>query len=392
MPALLLTLVSTIVFAEVASAQNRVALVIGNSSYQHVGVLPNPANDAADMTAVLQALGFKVISSGNDLSKSAMDAKIREFTNALSNSDVAVFFYAGHGLQYQGQNYLIPVDAELRSVAALQTEAVRLDIIQSVMESQSKQSILFFDACRNNPFAQTLVSSGRSLAPGLALQAFGVGTLVSFSAQPGSVAADGDGRNSPYAGPLAKLLNSSSDDLVSILMLVRKNVLASTGGQQVPWDQNSLLDKIYLKPGGGASVPVAEAPRPTTTAAITPAAVAPRATLHTVWYHNKSELLLLSSGDRRSFYYKTPSAAVAEAGVKPGTLLFEGRVEGGQYVGTAYRFSSKCAARAYQVSGPIGDDGRRVSLKGQVRKLNSANCTLQAPYTDDLEFTYMRSE
>lgn len=391
----------TLAISTPLKAETRVALVIGNGAYQSGGVLANPVNDAADMAEALRRLNFKVIDGTHDLTKSAMDAKIREFGAIISSSDLALFFYAGHGVQFQGQNFLIPIDAKLTSVAGLTTEAIRLDDIQTVMESQAKRSVLFFDACRNNPFSRTLATGGgRNWSPGLAMQNFRVGTLIAFSAQPGAIAEDGIGRNSPFSGPLIRQIGSAEDDIVSILMGVRREVLTATGGRQVPWDQNSLLEKIYLNSAGpgiaNTTTPDARpTPRPVETASIVPDARSQpttTSTLRSIWRHNTSDLLLLSAGDRRSFYYLRPSPGLVEAGVKPGTLLFEGRVESGQYHGVAYRFSSKCQARAYKVSGPIGDNGRHVFLEGRVRKLNEANCTLQNPYSDQLEFTYLRSE
>src|SRR5271165_6839469 len=135
-----------------AAAEKRVALVIGNGAYQKAPELTNPKNDAEDMAAALNALGFTVI-LGIDLDKRAMDRKILEFANALSGAETGVFHYSGHGLQVAGVNYLVPVDAELATAAALDFEAVRLDLVQRAMEREAKTNILFLDACRNNPLA-----------------------------------------------------------------------------------------------------------------------------------------------------------------------------------------------------------------------------------------------
>ena len=241
-----------LVFAgSAAMAAKRVALVIGNSAYTNAPALTNPKNDAEDMAAALKALGFTVI-LGTDLDKRTMDRKILEFSNALSGADAGVFHYSGHGLQVAGVNYLVPIDAALDSAAALDFEAVRLDLVQRTMEREAKTNILFLDACRNNPLARNLARAlgtrsadiGRGLAPAES----GVGTLVSFSTQPGNVALDGSGRNSPYPGPLAKAIGTPGEDILSILTAVRNEVLAATGDKQVPWENHALRARFYFNP------------------------------------------------------------------------------------------------------------------------------------------------
>jgi peptidoglycan hydrolase-like protein with peptidoglycan-binding domain len=240
--------------APVQAAGKRVALVIGNSAYTHATPLANPKNDVEDMAAALKPLGFTVILA-TDLTKSAMDRKILEFALALENAEAAVFHYSGHGLQVAGVNYLVPVDAELVTAASLDFEMVRLDLVQRSMERETKTSILFLDACRNNPLSRNLARAlgtrGIEVGGGLAPAESGVGTLISFSTQPGNVAQDGEGRNSPYSGPLIKAIGTPSDDILSILTRVRKEVLEKTGGKQVPWENHALLAKFYFA-GTGA--------------------------------------------------------------------------------------------------------------------------------------------
>ncbi len=234
------------------AAQSRVALVIGNSAYRHAPELKNPANDAADMSAALKSLGFNVM-TGVDLDKQGMDRTIRDFAAALRGADVGVLFYAGHGLQVSGANYLVPVDAQLTNAAALDFEMVRLDLVQRAMERETATNVLFLDACRDNPLTRNLARAmgtrsaeiGRGLAPAES----GVGTLVSFSTQPGNVALDGTGRNSPYAGALLKLLAMPSEDLSAVLIGVRNEVMAQTGNRQVPWEHSALRARLYLAPG-----------------------------------------------------------------------------------------------------------------------------------------------
>jgi uncharacterized caspase-like protein len=247
--------------APAAQAQKRVALVIGNSAYQHAGLLDNPKNDAIDVAGALKKHGFQVI-SGFDLDKVGMDRKIREFSEALAGSTSAVFFFAGHGLQVSGHNYLVPIDAKLTTAAALDWEMVRLDLVHRSMEREAATSILFVDACRNNPLARNLarVMGTRSaeIGRGLAPVEAGVGTLVSFSTQPGNVALDGAGRNSPFAGALVKHIHRTKDDLSNILIAVRNDVLKDTKGQQVPWEHSALTGRFYFDPTASVRPPPAD--------------------------------------------------------------------------------------------------------------------------------------
>src|SRR6516225_11852096 len=190
-----------------AAQAKRAALVVGNSAYVHADTLANPTNDASDFAGVLAKSGFEVIAAF-DLDKASFERKIRDFAAALSDSDAGVFFYAGHGLQVAGRNYLVPVDAELATAESIEFEMVQLDVIQRIMERHTTTNILFLDACRNNPFARNLARAmgtrSVEIARGLAPVESGVGTLISFSTQPGNVASDGAGRNSPFAGALVK--------------------------------------------------------------------------------------------------------------------------------------------------------------------------------------------
>jgi uncharacterized caspase-like protein len=232
-----------------ATPQKRVALVIGNSAYRHTPRLENPGNDALDVGAALTRLGFHVIEAF-DLDKAAFDKAIRDFAATLEGVETAVFFYAGHGLLVSGQNYLVPIDAQLTSASGLDVEMVRLETVQRAMEGRAKTSILFFDACRDNPLSRSLARAmgTRSLEIGNGLAAIGggVGTLVSFATQPEKVAYDGKGRNSPYSGALVRQLRTSNDDLSAILIAVRNDVMKETAGKQVPWEHSALTGRFYF--------------------------------------------------------------------------------------------------------------------------------------------------
>jgi len=232
-----------------AQAEKRVALVIGNSGYKFAGELRNPKNDAADMAAALKRFGFQVI-DGVDLDKVAFDKKIREFGAALANADAGIFFYSGHGLQVAGQNYLVPVDAKAETGDALDFEMVRLELVQRTMERTAATNVLFLDACRNNPLARNLARAmgtrSTEIGRGLAPVESGVGTLISFSTQPGNVALDGSGRNSPFAGALVRHIANSADSLSDLLIAVRNDVRKETDNKQVPWEHSSLTGRFYF--------------------------------------------------------------------------------------------------------------------------------------------------
>jgi uncharacterized caspase-like protein len=250
---LVLLVLSASSFTIAFASENRVALVIGNSAYRHATELDNPKNDAADMAVAAEKLGFKVI-KGLDLDKNGMDRTIRRFAEALKGASIGMFFYAGHGLQVSGRNYLVPIDAELKTSEALDFEMVGLDVVQRIMEAASETNILFVDACRDNPLSRNLARAmgtrSGAVGRGLTQQEAGAGTLISFSTQPGNVALDGTGtRNSPYAGALAKHIATQGKDLPAVLVQVRRDVMATTGKRQIPWEHSALTAEVMLVPG-----------------------------------------------------------------------------------------------------------------------------------------------
>ncbi len=234
-----------------ALAETRVALVIGNSAYRNVPVLPNPANDASDMASKLRSLDFDVI-IGRDLDLAGVRAAIREFNAKLDGADIALFYYAGHGLQVNGENYIAPVDAELLSYIDLEFEAVPMNMVLSAMERQTHVNLVFLDACRDNPLAINLARSmgtrSFSIGRGLAKVGSGIGSLIAFATQPGNVALDGVGRNSPFTAALVRHLGKPGRDITRELIDVRRDVLDATDGRQVPWDSSSLTGEVVLKP------------------------------------------------------------------------------------------------------------------------------------------------
>ena len=232
-----------------AAADKRVALIIGNSTYQHAPTLANPGNDAGDMAAKLRTLGFEVV-DGIDLRKRDMEKRIRAFADLLAGADVGLFYYAGHGLQVDGRNFLAPIDAELRSESDLDFEAVELDLVLKQMVRNAPTSIVFLDACRDNPLAAKLATVSRSIdiGRGLARVETPASMMVVYATEPGKVALDGSGRNSPFTAALLRHIATEGASISDVMIDVRNDVLKETGGQQRPFESASLTGKFYFKP------------------------------------------------------------------------------------------------------------------------------------------------
>ena len=241
----------------VVTAAGRVALVVGNSDYTAIGALPNPGNDAADVSAALGRLGFDV-TTVEDADRVAMNEALRTFTRESVGAEVALVFYAGHGLEMDGVNYLVPVDARLERDTDVRFEAVELDDVLAATAGAALR-VVILDACRNNPLARTMQRTGasRSVSRGsfgeLDEGLLGDETLVAYAAAAGTTAADGTGRNSPYTAALLAHLERPLE--IGILFReVRARVLESTSGEQRPHEYASLLGEHYLR---GTSGPVA---------------------------------------------------------------------------------------------------------------------------------------
>ena len=231
-----------------ASAGQRVALVIGNGSYAHAPSLANPLNDARDIGTALERLGFAVTRIEN-AGRSALWDGLQKFSLAASASEVAVVFYAGHGIEVEGRNFLVPVDARLLSDADVEFEAVPLDLLSRAVERARGLRLIVLDACRDNPFAAAMQRAGatRSIGRGLARVEPSGETLVAYAAKEGTVAADGAGRNSPYTEALLAHLEEPGLEVGLMFRKVRDAVLASTGGRQEPFVYGSLSSRgAYL--------------------------------------------------------------------------------------------------------------------------------------------------
>jgi uncharacterized caspase-like protein len=242
--------------AGTALAESKLALVIGNGAYINATSLPNPPNDAADMASTLSTMGFDVVSAIN-ASKVEMDGKIREFAEKAETAEVTLFFYAGHGMQVNGANYLIPIDAKLQSATALDFETVNAENVIRYMSSDTRSGLVFLDACRDNPLSRSFQKKSRSTAVGSGLASRTTSDqnlLIAYATSPGQTAQDGNGRNSPFTAALLKHLPMQGDDVQSILTDAMGDVQKSTQGEQVPWSHSSFTRKVFLN-GTAATAP-----------------------------------------------------------------------------------------------------------------------------------------
>jgi len=268
-PKVLLALLASIIvqlaspFA--AQAQNRLALVIGQSAYQRVVQLPNTANDATQMSKLLSQAGFSVMTA-NDLSQTAMRQAIAEFAAKVAQGGpqtIAAVFYAGHGLQIDGENFLVPVDIDPQRESDIPLEAVRLnDVMNTLGALPTAMRIYMLDACRNNPFPSVAGTAGKGLAM-VDTRAGAQGSFISFSTSPGSEAEDGTGADSPYTTALLQVAHDAVP-IEEAFKRVRVSVARDTDGRQIPWESSSLTadfrffgDSGQPAPASGATTPSA---------------------------------------------------------------------------------------------------------------------------------------
>jgi uncharacterized caspase-like protein len=257
----ILILLCAIFFPSVgARDEKKVALVIGNSAYKSTAQLRNPFNDATKLSEAFKRLSFEVI-SGINMTKADMDMQVQLFSDRMRDASVVVFFYAGHGMQINSKNFLVPVDFNPLSGTDLGPQLVSLDNILHEMEKGEHVNIVFLDACRDNPLADQLASNlakGRSIKldeergvrvvrQGLAEVEGKAGTLIAYATQPGNVALDGSGDNSPFTEALLQYVEEPGLEIRDILTNVRMRVMNKTEKKQIPWDHSSLVKKIYFK-------------------------------------------------------------------------------------------------------------------------------------------------
>ncbi|MDQ7833913.1 MAG: caspase family protein [Humidesulfovibrio sp.] len=248
------------------ASERRTALVIGNSAYKSAP-LKNPVNDARDMAAALKGLGFEVRLL-TDASHQSMEAAVREFGQSLRQGGVGLFYYAGHGIQVSGENYLVPVDAVIQTESDVKFGCLNAGLVLGKMEDAGNGlNVVILDACRNNPFARSFRSAER----GLAKMDAPTGSLIAYATAPGSVASDGNGRNGVYTEHLLRNMRTPGLSITDVFMRVRIGVVAATAKKQVPWEASSLTGYFYFSGAPEANQPLPPASAET----IAPAAPAP---------------------------------------------------------------------------------------------------------------------
>src|SRR3954464_7023276 len=249
----ILAAATLLLVSEPALAEKRVALVLGNSAYQNVAQLTNPANDSAKIAATLKDAGFDVVDSRRDLPAAETRRALRDFSDRAREADIAVVYYAGHGIEVDGANYLIPVDAKLERDTDVYDEALSLERVLVAIEPAKKLRLVILDACRDNPFARTMkrTVASRAIGTGLAkVEPANPNVLIAYSAKAGSTAADGDGNNSPFTAALPHHLTKPGLDVRRAFGFVRDEVLKSTGNKQEPFVYGSLGgEDVPLVPG-----------------------------------------------------------------------------------------------------------------------------------------------
>jgi uncharacterized caspase-like protein len=278
--ALCLGLTETVQAAAPEIGGKRVALVIGNSAYKNAVRLPNPAKDAHSVAAKLRELGFIVV-EGYDLDHEGMEDVVKDFSKAVRGADIGMFYYAGHGMQVNGKNYFVPVDAAFQDASALDFEAIPMELILRQMQNDVGVKLVILDACRDNPLSQTLSRSmaqsatgeTRSIPPiseGLAevkINDPGEGTAIIFATSPGDVALDGDGDHSPFTTALLDNISSPDTDLQVVMSRITGEVYENTKHKQRPWINASLTGEVLLNaktaaPASQPQQPSAEAAKP----------------------------------------------------------------------------------------------------------------------------------
>lgn len=245
-----LALFSLLLAATAATAGDsaRVALIIGNSAYKSLPQLPNPSRDARVMDDALKAVGFETITV-IDATREDVVKAMKTLTSKIRPDSSVVIFYAGHGIQFDDENYLIPVDSELSDEASLPFEAFSLKLVTDQIDRvKPKIAIFILDACRNNPLEKKSRSAGAGgMVRGLARATGPLGTFIAFATAPGEVATDGQGKNSPFSRALAQVIATPGLPIEQVFKRTRERVVKETGGAQVPWDNSSLIDDFFFK-------------------------------------------------------------------------------------------------------------------------------------------------
>src|SRR4030081_1000656 len=255
---LALSVIGILASSNVAKADRRVAFVVGNGAYKNVSPLPNPPIDAKAIAGMLRNVGFEVV-EGTNLTRDKMTERLLCFGNKAQGADLALFFYAGHGIAINGTNYLLPVDADIKSEMDVKLgSAINIDLTLAQTMSDAKVKLVFLDACRDNPFAAKIRSSATSrsvnVQTGLAEMKSGEGTLIAFATGPGQTALDGDvGTNSPFTRALMAHLTQPGIEIQQAMTKVRAQVQEDTSKGQLPWGHTNLIGSVHLN---GAPAPI----------------------------------------------------------------------------------------------------------------------------------------
>lgn len=266
----LLSALAVLVGASTAKAEKRVAFVVGNGTYKNVARLPNPPIDARAMASLLRNVGFEVV-EGIDLTRDKMTERLLEFGERTRGADIAVFFYAGHGIAVDGVNYLLPVDADLKSELDVKLgRAINVELTLDQTMNDAKVKLVFLDACRDNPFAAKIRAGAASrsvtVQTGLAEMRSGEGTLIAFATSPGRTASDGQsGTNSPFTRALMDHITAPGVEIQQAMTEVRAQVNDETNKGQLPWGHTNLIGAVYLNPAaapGGSTAAPAGTPGP----------------------------------------------------------------------------------------------------------------------------------
>src|ERR1700749_920252 len=250
---ILLSLIAMMFSAQSAMAEKRVAFVVGNGAYKNVAQLPNPPIDAKAMANTLRSVGFEVV-EGTNLTRDKMTEKLLDFGKRAQGADVAVFFYAGHGIAISGTNYLLPVDADIKSEMDVKLgAAINIDLTLDQTMGDAKVKLVFLDACRDNPFAAKIKSNSATrsvnVQQGLAEMKSGEGTLIAFATGPGQTALDGqEGTNSPFTRALIAHITEPGIEIQQAMTQVRAQVNEETSKGQLPWGHTNLIGAVYLNP------------------------------------------------------------------------------------------------------------------------------------------------
>jgi uncharacterized caspase-like protein len=277
------------------AAERRVALVVGVGAYKNVPTLPNPPNDARDVAAALTRLGFET-ETLVDPDRPAFEAATRRLGERAKNADAALFFFAGHALEAVGHNWLVPAPADVHTDRDLRFETLDLEAVLEQLDGAARLSILILDACRDNPFRRLLQAGSRGIGgSGLGQVQAAAGTLVAFATAPGTVAADGNGRNSPFTAALLRHIETPGLELRQLMGAVRKDVREATRNAQVPWENSALEGSFYFK--------AASEPPPA------PAAVAPLAVELAFWESIRASR---NPADFRAYLTRFPAGAFAD--------------------------------------------------------------------------------